>query len=102
MSRVVFFLMWLIHGLPFRLLARIGDAVGDMLFWLIPERRRVTRINLEKCFPDVAPAEREKLARAAFRAFCRAFVDRSVLWWGSAERIRRLVRLEGLENLDAA
>jgi KDO2-lipid IV(A) lauroyltransferase len=102
MSRLLFFLMWLIHGLPFRVLARIGDAVGDVLFWLIPERRRVTRINLEKCFPGMAPQEREKLARAAFRAFCRAFVDRSVLWWGSAERIRRLVRLEGLEQLDAA
>jgi KDO2-lipid IV(A) lauroyltransferase len=102
MSRVLFLLMWLIHGLPFRALARIGDAVGGALFWLIPERRRVTRINLEKCFPAMAPAAREKLARAAFRAFCRAFVDRSVLWWGSPGRIRRLVRLEGLEHLDAA
>ncbi len=102
MSRFVFFLMWLIHGLPFRVLARIGDGVGDALFWLIPERRRVTRINLEKYFPGMPPEEREKLARAAFRAFCRAFVDRSVLWWGSDERIRRLVRLEGLEHLDAA
>ncbi len=102
MSRLVFFLMWLIHGLPFRALARIGDAVGAALFWLIPERRRVTRINLEKCFPGMAPAERERLARGAFRAFCRGFVDRSVLWWGSPERIRRLVRLEGLEHLDAA
>ena len=102
MSRIVFFLMWLIHALPFRALARIGDAVGTALFWLIPERRRVTRINLEKCFPDMPAAQREKLARAAFRAFCRGFVDRSVLWWGSPERIRRLVRLEGLAHLDAA
>ena len=102
MSRVLFFLMWLIHGLPFRALARIGDADGSLLFWLIPERRRVTRINLEKCFPGMDPREREKLARAAFRAFCRAFIDRSVLWWGSDERIRRLVRLEGLEHFDAA
>jgi KDO2-lipid IV(A) lauroyltransferase len=102
MSRVLFFLMWLVHGLPFRALARIGDAVGDVLFWLIPERRRVTRINLEKCFPAMPREERERLARAAFRAFCRGFVDRSVLWWGSPERIRRLVRLEGLEHLDAA
>jgi Kdo2-lipid IVA lauroyltransferase/acyltransferase len=102
MSRIVFALMWLIHGLPFRALARIGDAVGVALFWLIPERRRVTRINLEKCFPQMSEREREQLARGAFRAFCRAFVDRAVLWWGSPERIRRLVRLEGLEHLDAA
>jgi Kdo2-lipid IVA lauroyltransferase/acyltransferase len=102
MSRIVFFLMWLIHGLPARALASIGDAVGAALYWLIPERRRVTRINLQKCFPQMSEREREKLARAAFRAFCRAFIDRAVLWWGSAERIRRFVRLEGLEHLDAA
>lgn len=102
MSRVLFALMWLIHWLPFRAMARIGDAVGAGLFWLVPERRRVTRINLEKCFPEMSERAREKLARAAFRAFCRAFIDRSVLWWGSAERIRRMVLLEGLEHLDAA
>jgi KDO2-lipid IV(A) lauroyltransferase len=102
MSRIVFALMWLAHWLPFRAMARVGDAVGAALFWLIPERRRVTRINLAKCFPAMSAAEREKLARAAFRSFCRAFIDRGVLWWGSRERIRRLVRLEGLEHLDAA
>jgi Kdo2-lipid IVA lauroyltransferase/acyltransferase len=101
-SRVIFALMWLAHWLPFRALARIGDAVGALLYWLIPERRRVTRINLEKCFPDMSPAERERLSRAAFRAFCRGFVDRGVLWWGSPERIKRMVRLEGVEHLDAA
>ena len=76
--------------------------MGAALFWLIPERRRVTRVNLEKCFPQMPAAERERLARAAFRAFCRSFVDRAVLWWGSSERIKRMVRVEGLEHLDAA
>ena len=102
MSRILFALMWLVHWLPFRALAAIGNAVGTLLFWLIPERRRVTRINLQKCFPQMPAAERERLARAAFRAFCRSFVDRAVLWWGSAERIQRMVRLEGLEHMDAA
>ena len=102
MSRVILGLMWLAHWLPLRIIARIGDMVGAVLYWLIPERRRVTRINLAKCFPTKGEAERERLARAAFRAFCRGFVDRAVLWWGSPARIRRMVRLEGLEHLDAA
>jgi len=102
MTRLVIALMWLVHWLPFRALARLGEAVGSLLFWVIPERRRVTRINLEKCFPELGAAEREKLARAAFRAFCRGFVERSVLWWGSAARIKRMVRVEGIEHLEAA
>src|SRR5207248_2286719 len=102
MSRVVLALMWLMHWLPLRVIAWIGNAVGALLYWLIPERRRVTRINLEKCFPHMSAAQRERLARAAFRAFCRGFVDRAVLWWAPPARIKRMVRLVGIEHLDAA
>ena len=100
-TQVVFGLMWLAHFLPARVRAWIGDGVGSAIFWLIPERRRVTRVNLSKCFPQKTPAERERLARAHFRAFCRAFVDQGVLWWGSRERIEALVTVEGAENLSA-
>lgn len=99
MSRIIFALMWVAHFLPYRALVVIGNAVGVLAFWLIPERRRVTRVNLEKCFPEKAPAERERLARAHFRAFCRSFVDRALLWWAPRARVERLVRIEGLEYL---
>ena len=101
MSRLVFLLMWLIHFLPLGLQAAIGNAAGALLFWLIPERRRVTRINLEKCFPGMDPAARERLARAHFRSFCRGFIEHGLLWWAPRERIERLVRVEGLEHLRA-
>ena len=51
MSRLVFAFMWLVHFLPLRSVAIIGNLIGSVFFWLIPERRAVTRINLEKCFP---------------------------------------------------
>jgi KDO2-lipid IV(A) lauroyltransferase len=101
MSRIVFGLMWLAHFLPLAALAAVGNAVGMLVFVLVGERRRVTRINLGLCFPAMPAAEREELARAHFRAFCRAFVERCILWWGSRGRIAALVRLEGLEHLDA-
>ena len=101
MSRVIFALMWVAHFLPSSVLALIGDAVGLLLFWLIPERRQVTRVNLEKCFPAMPAADREALARAHFRAFGRSFVDRAILWWSPRARIERLVRIEGLEHLRA-
>ena len=41
MSRLVFAFMWLAHFLPLeRASPRIGNGVGALLFWLIPERRR--------------------------------------------------------------
>lgn len=102
MSRLAFFLMWLVHFLPLGAQAAIGNAVGSALFWLVPERRRVARINLEKCFPHMDPAARECLARAHFRSFCRGLVEHGLLWWAPRERIERLVRVEGLEHLRAA
>jgi KDO2-lipid IV(A) lauroyltransferase len=101
MSRLVFAFMYLVHFLPLGAIEKIGNAVGSVMFWLIPERRRVTRVNLEKCFPHMKPEAREGLARAHFRAFCRSFIDRGLLWWAPRERIERLVRLEGLEHLKA-
>jgi KDO2-lipid IV(A) lauroyltransferase len=80
----------------------IGNIVGVLAFWLIAERRRVTRINLAKCFPQMNSGERERLARAHFRAFCRSFVDYALLWWAPRARIERLVRIEGLEHLRAS
>lgn len=101
MSRLVLGFMWLLHFLPEKAIAAIGNAAGAAIFWLIPERRRVTRINLAKCFPAMGGQDRERLARAHFRIFARAFLERGVLWWAPAQRVRDLVRIEGAENLRA-
>ena len=101
MRRIIFFLLWSAHFLPYRILVVVGNLVGILAFWLIPERRHVTRVNLAKCFPQMKSKEREALARAHFRAFCRSFVDRALLWWAPRARIERMVRIEGLEHLRA-
>jgi len=100
-TRLALFLVWLLQFFPLRIIAAVGAAVGALFYWLIPERRHVTRVNLAKCFPQMPPQERERLARAHFRAFCRAMVEHGILWWSPRERIERLVRLEGLEHLRA-
>ncbi|MSQ62664.1 MAG: lipid A biosynthesis acyltransferase [Betaproteobacteria bacterium] len=102
MRSIIFMLLWIAHFLPYRALVVIGNIVGVLAFWFIPERRHVTRVNLEKCFPAMNGDEREALAKAHFRAFCRSFVDRALLWWAPRARIERLVRVEGLEHLRAA
>jgi len=101
MTRLVLGLLWLGHFLPLGLQAAIGDLAGSVLYWLIPERRHVTRVNLRKCFPQLAEGERERIARAHFRAFSRSVIERGLLWWGSRERVMRLIRVEGLERVRA-
>jgi KDO2-lipid IV(A) lauroyltransferase len=100
-SGLVFFLMRLLHRMPLRMQNAVADLLACVLYWVIGERRRVIRTNLAKCFPQAGDAERERLARAHWRAFLRSFLHRGMLWWAPAERIRSLVELEGLEHLKA-
>lgn len=101
MTRIAIGILWLLHFLPLGAQAAIGNGLGRLLYWLIPERRQVTRVNLAKCFPQMSPEARERLARAHFRAFTRSLLEHGLLWWAPEARIRRLIRIEGLEHLQA-
>lgn len=93
--------MWLLHWLPLPLLAAVGRGLGLALYLLVGERRRVTLTNLGLCFPRLSAAEKSALARRHFMAFGRSFIERALTWWASPERLRRLVRIEGMEHLAA-
>ncbi len=95
------FILWLIHFLPFRVIVAIGNGLGMLLFLLAAERRKVGNINLKLCFPEMSDAARKQLLRENFKMFTRSLVERSVLWWASAERINRLIRVEGVEHFAA-
>lgn len=101
MTHFLALLMRLLSGLPFPLLASCGRGLGWLLYWLGRERRRVTLINLGLCFPTLSEREKSALARRHFALFGRSFLERGLLWWASPERIRRRVKLEGKEHLDA-
>ena len=102
MTRLALALMWLLQWLPLHLLAAAGRAFGRVLFLLGRERRHITLTNLRLCFPDTPERERSALARRHFEAFGRSFLERGLLWWASAERIRRIVRVDGLHHLEGA
>ncbi len=95
-------LFWLLGLLPLRVLVPLGKGLGMLVYWLVRERRRVVRTNLRLCFPQMPATEREKLSRRHFRAFGRTVLEHGILWWGSEQRIRRLVVFEGRENFDRA
>ena len=101
LTRVALVGVWLLRLLPLALLAAIGNAFGMLLYALGRERRRVCLINLARCLPELPAGEREALARRHFRAFARTLLERAILWWGSPARIRKLVRIDGMEHFEA-
>lgn len=100
-TRAGLFTMWLLHFLPLPVLAFVGKALGLLLYLLGRERRRVARINLGLCFPAMNDKARESLLRDHFRALGRSFLEHGLLWWSSKGRIKKLIRLEGIENWEA-
>jgi len=102
MARLGIFLIWLLHFLPLGLLARFGEGLGLLLYAFARERRRVARINLRLCFPEMPDKERERLVRRHFRSFGRSVLERGILWWSPQARVQKLIRIEGLEHWQAA
>ncbi|MEF9944415.1 MAG: lipid A biosynthesis acyltransferase, partial [Burkholderiaceae bacterium] len=81
---------------------RLGNFFGDLLWWVVVPRRRVTLANLAACFPHWSEEQRVAVARQCFRNIARGALDHSVLWRGSREQLEAYVKLEGREFVDDA
>lgn len=101
LTRTALGLVWLLHFLPLAMLVSLGRALGLLLHGVAWERRKVVLTNLALCFPDKSEVERRRIARAHFQALARGLLEHGILWWGSKEQIRALVRVEGLEHWEA-
>jgi len=62
-------------------------------------RRRAAEVNLRLCFPEKDEAWRQRLVRDSFDALGVGVFECIRAWWGSIDRIRPQVQIEGLEHL---
>jgi len=98
--RLMLGVMWLLHWLPLPVLARIGEAIGTILFATVRSRRHITLTNLRLCLPHLSEDERNAIAREHFQAYARSVLERGILWWAPESRLRRLIRVEPRVPLD--
>ncbi|KIF82951.1 LpxL/LpxP family acyltransferase [Noviherbaspirillum autotrophicum] len=99
--RLLLGLMWLLHWLPLPLLGRLGEAIGSLLFIMVRSRRRITLTNLRLCLPQLPEEQRRMIAKRHFQGYARSILERGVLWWASAARLKRLIVVEPGVPLDA-
>ena len=84
--------------LPNFIAEAIGAGFGNLFYLLNKKRRRVARINLSLCFPEMTPAARKQLMRDHFRIYGQTFIDMARIWWASEKYLERFIRIEGLEH----
>mmetsp|Transcript_21813 Transcript_21813/g.85427 ORF Transcript_21813/g.85427 Transcript_21813/m.85427 type:complete len:311 (-) Transcript_21813:2080-3012(-) len=92
-------LVWLLSWLPFRVIGALGWLLGQLLASLPSARRRIGALNLERCLPEWSAADRRRLLRQHFVAMAQMLLEYGYCWFASPERLRRLMRIEGLEHL---
>jgi KDO2-lipid IV(A) lauroyltransferase len=94
--------MWLLARLPWPLQRALGRGLGTLLRLALRDRRAIAARNLELCFPGLDSAARAILLREHFAALGTGVFEFARAWWGSVAPLRRGLRIEGLEHMQAA
>lgn len=94
-ARAVLGLLWLFQLLPLGLQAALGQGLGALLVRLAGSRRRIALRNVELCLPELNAAARRQLVRQHFGWLARSLLERGLLWYAPAERLKTLIHVEG-------
>jgi len=92
-------LLWLLVQLPYPAIRVLGSQLGSSSRHFLKRRESIARRNLELCFPNDTPAQREKLIKENFKAIGMALLETGIAWFWPDERVRKWFDVEGLENL---
>ncbi len=94
-ARLLLLLVWLLHLLPLSLQAALGRGLGRLMHAVAGKRRQVALRNVQLCLPELSAPQQQALVREHFQWLARSLLERSVLWYASAERLKRLIHVEG-------
>ncbi len=92
-------LRWMVPRLPIGFWRGLGALLGQLAWALQPARRRVTRTNIDACFPDLSPADHRRLVRKVFRETGTGLAECLLAWHGRSSQWANRYEIEGLSHL---
>jgi KDO2-lipid IV(A) lauroyltransferase len=95
-------LLRLICLLPYPVPLGIGRMLGRIAHRFAKERRAITRRNIELCFPELSPAERDALAFEHFEALGMSIIELGLGRWAPDRKLQAITRIEGAEHIRSA
>jgi len=87
--------MRVLSRLPLSWVRAVGWLLGRVLHVLARRRRDIARTNWRLCFPEQTQAQCKLAVRQHFVMFAQAWLDRSWLWEGRPDVVRKRLRLHG-------
>ena len=99
----MYLLIRMIGLLPRRLLQVLGRLFGLWLFYGWSKSRRITEINLARCFPNNAAATNDRLTRESLIATCQTALETPAVWCKDGKRLLTWIDNQfGKEYLETA
>lgn len=87
--------------LPYPLQMRIGRGLGRLMHRSLRTRRLIALRNIELCFPDLDADRHDEMVRRHFESLGACLVEMALGWWGSERKLDKLMKVEGIEHLQA-
>lgn len=95
-------ILYLLTKLPYRLQLQLGKNLGRISYYLLKRFRRIAKINLTLCFPELSDSERKSLLKKQFQSLGMGLIESTMAWWMPDHRLDSLIHLHGLEHLQEA
>ena len=94
--------LWLVTKLPWAVQMWLGKMIGLLLFYGLPRRRLISKVNLALVFPLLSPAERQQIDRQHFISLGQGVIELGLSWWGNINQLNQHTQIEGLQHLETA
>ena len=89
--------------LPRRFLQTVGRFLGLILFYARSESRRITALNLARCFPNATALSNHQLARDSLIATSQTALETPAVWCKDSKHLLTWIDMQyGKEHLEAA
>lgn len=95
MVNLLIAILRLIARLPLAWVRALGRGFGVLLWCLAGSRRHIALVNVQRSWPELAPADQRALVYRHFLAYGQSVMDRSWLWHAPQEKVRQRLRWVG-------
>lgn len=92
--------LYVMYLLPASWSDTLAKLLGDLMRNANAKRRRIARINLQLCFPDIDDAARKQLLKNHFRSQARSVLQLGRVWWASRQQLQQFIEVRGQENIE--
>ncbi|MCW8928735.1 MAG: lysophospholipid acyltransferase family protein [Gammaproteobacteria bacterium] len=89
--------------MPLRLNHLLGSWIGLVLYYLKGKTWRISKINIQHCFPEKTVQEQEMILKESLIELGKQFTEMGPMWlWSSEKTLSLLTKVSGKEYMDAA